>query len=110
MRVALAQIDCILGDLDENLRRAKEVVAEAKDEGADLVVFPELTLSGYALKEFSTEVAIEAQSEPLISLAEEEEEMSVVVGFCEDGRRSHIGSSAAELEGGAPLRRQREVR
>jgi N-carbamoylputrescine amidase len=45
MRVALAQIDCILGDVDENFHRAKEVVAEAKDKGADLVVFPELSLA-----------------------------------------------------------------
>ncbi|MCA1853565.1 MAG: hypothetical protein LC647_14570, partial [Beggiatoa sp.] len=50
MRVALAQIDCLLGDIDENLRRAREVVAEAKDKGADLVVFPELSLAGYALR------------------------------------------------------------
>jgi len=41
MRVALAQLDCILGDTEDNLRRAKEVVAEARDRGADLTVFPE---------------------------------------------------------------------
>jgi predicted amidohydrolase len=109
MRVTLAQIDCILGDLDENLRRAKEVVAEAKDEGADLVVFPELTLSGYALKEFSTEVAIEAQSEPIMSLAEEAGEMGVVVGFCEEGRGFHIYNSAAYLEGGSLLHLHRKL-
>ena len=47
MRVVLAQIDCILGDTEENLRKAKEV-AEVKDRSADLTVFPELSLSGYA--------------------------------------------------------------
>ncbi len=109
MRVALAQIDCILGDLDRNLRRVKEVVAEAKDRGADLVVFPELALSGYALKEFSTEVAIEAQSEPLISLAEEAGEMGAVVGFCEEGRGFHIYNSAAYLEGGSLLHLHRKL-
>jgi predicted amidohydrolase len=31
MRVALAQIDCVLGDTEENLRKAKEVVAEARN-------------------------------------------------------------------------------
>jgi predicted amidohydrolase len=31
VRVALAQIDCVLGDTEENLRKAKEVVAEAKN-------------------------------------------------------------------------------
>jgi predicted amidohydrolase len=109
MRVALAQIDCVLGDVDENLRRAREVVAEAKDKGADLVVFPELSLAGYALEELSNEVAIEAQSEPIISLAEEAGETAVVVGFCEEGRGFHVYNSVAYLEGGSVLHVHRKL-
>ena len=100
MRVALAQIDCVLGDTEENLRKAKEVVAEAKDRGADLTVFPELSLSGYALEELDDDVAIEAQSEPISCLAETAGEMDVVVGFCEEGRGFQTYNSAAYLEGG----------
>ncbi len=100
MRVALAQIDCVLGDTDENLRKAKEVVAEARERGADLTVFPELSLSGYALGELGADVAIEAQGEPITSLAEAAGEMSVVVGFCEEGRGFQTYNSAAYLEGG----------
>jgi predicted amidohydrolase len=58
VRVALAQIDCVLGDTDKNLRKAKEVVAEARERGAELTVFPELSLSGYALGELGDDVAI----------------------------------------------------
>jgi predicted amidohydrolase len=105
----LAQIDCLLGDVEANLRRAMEVVAEAKDEGADLVVFPELSLAGYALKEFSTDVAIDARSEPILSLAEEAGEMGVVVGFCEEGRGFHVYNSAAYLEGGSLLHLHRKL-
>lgn len=101
MRVALAQIDCVLGDTEANLRKAKEVVVEAKNRGADLTVFPELSLSGYALGELGDDVAIEAQSEPIISLAEVAGEMGVVVGFCEEGRGFQTYNSAAYLEGGA---------
>jgi N-carbamoylputrescine amidase len=100
MRVALAQIDSLLGDTKENLRKAKAVVAEAKDRGADLTVFPELSLSGYALEEFDDDVAIEAQSETITSLAEAAGEMAVVVGFCEEGQRFQNYNSAAYLEGG----------
>src|SRR5215210_5587420 len=100
MRVALAQIDSILGDTEENLRKAKAVVAEAKDRGADLTVFPELSLSGYALEELDDDVAIEAQSETMSSLAEAAGEMGVVVGFCEEGRDFQNYNSAAYLEGG----------
>ena len=105
----MAQIDCLLGDVEANLRRAMEVVAEAKDEGADLVVFPELSLAGYALKEFSTDVAIDARSEPILSLAEEAGEMRVVVGFCEEGRGFHVYNSAAYLEGGSLLHLHRKL-
>ena len=100
MRVALAQTDSILGDTEENLRRAKEVVAEAKDRGADLTVFPELSLSGYALGELGDDVPIEAHSKPISSLAEAAGEMAVVVGFCEEGRGFQTYNSAAYLEGG----------
>ena len=109
MRVALAQIDCILGDVDKNLRRAKEVIEEAKDRGADLVVFPELSLAGYAVGELSNEVAIEAKSEPLISLADEAGETAVVVGFCEEGRGFHVYNSVAYLQGGSLLHVHRKL-
>jgi predicted amidohydrolase len=101
VRVALAQIDSVLGDTEENLRKAKEVVAEARDRGADLTVFPELSLSGYALGELGDDVAIEAQSEPIVSLAEAAGGMGVVVGFCEEGRGYQTYNSAAYLEGGS---------
>jgi len=100
VRVALAQIDCVLGDTETNLRMAKVVVAEARNKGADLTVFPELSLSGYALEELDDDVAIEAQSETISSLAEAAGEMAVVVGFCEEGQRFQTYNSAAYLEGG----------
>lgn len=109
LRVALAQIDCLLGDIDGNLRRAKEVVAEARERGADLIVFPELTLAGYALGELGDEVAIEARSEPIVSLAEAAGEAAVVVGFCEEGRDLHTYNSAAYLEGGSLLHLHRKL-
>ena len=71
-----------------------------QEQGADLTVFPELSLSGYALGELGDDVAIEAQSKPIISLAEVAGEMGVVVGFCEEGRGFQTYNSAAYLEGG----------
>ena len=47
MRIALAQIDSVVGDLDGNRRRILERLEEARGEGADLVLFPELTVTGY---------------------------------------------------------------
>jgi N-carbamoylputrescine amidase len=100
MRIALAQIDSVLGDTEKNLRRAKEVVAEARTRSVDLTVFPELSLSGYAVGELGAEVPVWAQSEAITSLAEAAGEMAVVVGFCEEGRGFQTYNSAAYLEGG----------
>jgi NAD+ synthase (glutamine-hydrolysing) len=47
MRIALAQIDVIVGDIEGNLLRALDATEQAATLGADVVVLPELTLTGY---------------------------------------------------------------
>src|SRR5688572_12274747 len=47
MRLALAQVNTVVGDLDGNRRRILEGVERARGERADLVVFPELAVTGY---------------------------------------------------------------
>lgn len=49
MKVAAAQIACALGDVDANLRKMREFSARAKNEGAELIVFPEASDTGYAM-------------------------------------------------------------
>lgn len=46
-RICIAQINCLVGDVAGNVRRVIAAAEEAKAAGADLVVFPELTLTGY---------------------------------------------------------------
>src|SRR5438105_8757329 len=47
MRLALAQIDTVVGDLDGNRQRILSRLEQARDAGADLVLFPELAVTGY---------------------------------------------------------------
>ncbi len=47
LRIALAQHDFLVGDIQGNLAKAQRCVTEAREAGADLVLFPEMTLSGY---------------------------------------------------------------
>ena len=47
LRVALAQINTTVGDLDGNVRLAADSIERARDLGADLVALPELTITGY---------------------------------------------------------------
>ena len=47
MRLALAQIDSVVGDLDGNRDRVLAHLADAREAGADVVLFPELVVTGY---------------------------------------------------------------
>jgi NAD+ synthase (glutamine-hydrolysing) len=47
LRLALAQLDLVVGDLDGNATKIADAIGESRDVGADLVVLPELAVSGY---------------------------------------------------------------
>jgi NAD+ synthase (glutamine-hydrolysing) len=47
LRIALAQLNVCVGDVQANLRHVKDAIAQAKQQQADLIVFPELVLAGY---------------------------------------------------------------
>ena len=49
MKVAAAQISCVLGDFDANLAKIRDFTGRAKDLGAELVVFPEMSDTGYSM-------------------------------------------------------------
>ncbi|MEW2526759.1 nitrilase-related carbon-nitrogen hydrolase [Streptomyces sp. NPDC047071] len=69
MRVALAQTDCVLGEVDENLEVARECVAQARAQSADLVVFPELSLHGYHLGALKRDTSLPADDPRLLGLS-----------------------------------------
>ncbi|AVZ74475.1 amidohydrolase [Streptomyces lunaelactis] len=68
MRVALAQTDCVLGEVDQNLVTAREQIEQAVAQGADLVVFPELSLHGYHLGALERDTSVEARDPRLLEL------------------------------------------
>ncbi len=101
MRVGLAQISSALGDVDRNLVRAREVIEEAIAGGADLVVFPELCLSGYAIGATEREVGLSADEPSLTALARDDDRHALVIGFPELGRGGRVYNSAAFIDSGA---------
>lgn len=52
MKIALAQMNCIIGDFEGNYQKIKSYIQQAKKQGADLVVFPELSVCGYPPRDF----------------------------------------------------------
>ncbi|MEY2572362.1 MAG: omega-amidase, partial [Verrucomicrobiota bacterium] len=49
MKIASAQIACALGDVAANVRKMRDFSARAKRDGAELIVFPEASDTGYSL-------------------------------------------------------------
>lgn len=108
IRLALAQIDCALGDVPENARRATELIGRARDAGARLIVFPELSLSGYALSALQEDVALAVDDPVILSLAEQATDIDVAVGLVEAGL-VHTYNTMAYLQAGRVVHVQRKT-
>ena len=100
LRIALAQIAPRLGLFDENLAVHHDLLRRAREEGAGLVVFPELGLTGYLLQDLAAEVAIRLDDPRLAGLAEETEGISAIVSFVEESGDHRLFIAAALLEDG----------
>ncbi|MGW6270539.1 nitrilase-related carbon-nitrogen hydrolase [Streptomyces sp. NPDC055060] len=97
MRVALAQTDCVLGEVDENLARARDQIGRAAAQGADLVVFPELSLHGYHLGGLKRDTSLETTDRRLMDLSTAGPD--VVVGLHEHTSLRAYNTAAYYAEG-----------
>ena len=95
MRITLAQVASELGDIEANLARAVEIVKQASRERSDLVVFPELFLTGYALGRVDDDVSMGADDPRLTGLTAHTLRTDVLMGFYEDGLGVHNYNSAS---------------
>ena len=110
MKVALAQIAPRLGDLQYNLKLHQNISAKAKRENVDLLIFPELSLTGYTLKDLTQDAAIDPQKGAVFeNLKALSEGMSLVFGFVEEGEDGLIYNSSAFLSQGQTLHIHRKV-
>ncbi len=109
--LALAQINTKLGDVDANLEKHLALAKEAAQSGAGLLVFPELSLTGYVLQDIATTVARRpTAADPLFGrLLQASENLDMVVGFVEEDRRYRYYISAAYLSGGQVIHVHRKV-
>jgi N-carbamoylputrescine amidase len=102
MRITLAQVDSRPGELKTNVALAERVIAEAVSMGTDLVVFPELSLSGYTIGDLTEDISIPPDDERMVKLAKAVTKgAGVLFGFSEaqaHGLRIH--NSTAYYEDG----------
>jgi predicted amidohydrolase len=96
----MAQIAPKLGDVQHNLDLHLEQIEKARKAEADLIVFPELSLCGYFLRDMVPDVAIDREDPIIKTLISAAGEMSVVGGFVEQSRHHHYYNSAFFTETG----------
>lgn len=111
LKVGLAQITPKLGDLEANLERHLQAIEEAAESGVELLVFPELSLTGYRLRDLAFSVAIQpTYKNPIFArLLDASRIMDLVVGFVEADTRQKFFISAAYLAGGEVVHLHRKV-
>jgi predicted amidohydrolase len=100
--LALAQTNTRLGDVQYNLERHLELAKEARSRGADLILFPELSLTGYVLQDVATTVSHRPnRDDPVFrQLLEASQDIDMVVGFVDEDRRHRFYIAAAYLSKG----------
>ena len=115
MRVALAQINPIVGDIDANAAKVADWITRARSAGADLVIFPELCIPGYPAEDlYLKRHFVEANRETVADLAKGVHGLSALVGFAEPvsggGDFRHAHNSLAVLAEGSVSAVYRKIR
>jgi predicted amidohydrolase len=109
VRVALAQLAPKLGDLQANLEIHLSLIADANDRDADLIVFPELSLTGYLLQDQVPEVSVTEGDAVVSRLAGASRSTDIVVGMVEETSAHRFHNVAAYFSGGRLLHTHRKI-
>ncbi len=109
--LGLAQTRCVLGDLQANLDKHLAVIDQARQQGVDLLLFPELSLTGYNLQDLSYQVATRPTSDsPIFApLYKASHDLDLVVGFVDEDERHRFFIAAAYLSRGELVHVHRKV-
>lgn len=84
LRVALVQMAPVLGDRQRNLAAHLAQIAAAREQGAELIVFPELSLTGYFLRDIVPDVALRRDAPELQQLVDAAGPAAIIAGFVEE--------------------------
>jgi predicted amidohydrolase len=109
--IALAQINTHLGDVETNLEIHLALADEAHSSGADLIVFPELSLTGYGLLDLTPVISNRPEMEDPVfkSLLQTSHKLDMVVGFVDEDIRHRFYIAAAYLSQGEVIHVHRKV-
>jgi NAD+ synthase (glutamine-hydrolysing) len=104
VRVAACQINTVVGDLEGNAERIGKALQEAEQGGADLAIFPELTVTGYPPEDLLGRPAFIADNQAVFAgIAAASGSCAAVIGYVDSDPAGRLFNSAALCAGGKVL-------
>lgn len=101
MKIAAAQISSVLGNLEKNIQHHLRYCDEAIKNKTDMIVFPELSLTGYSLKDINFTIAVNiAKTKLLDKLKEKSKKISIICGLAEEDENFAIYNSGILISDG----------
>ena len=94
IRVALAQLNSVVGDLEGNVERIQEVLPNLDD--CDLAIFPEMTITGYPLEDLVLKPGFVSDSRAAVEkIAKDSKSCALVIGFADEGPNGEVYNAVA---------------
>ncbi len=94
-KIAIAQVDSVVGDVEKNIKHHEQFVKEAIKQKAEVVLFPELSLTGYSIRDLVWDVAITTSSKKILApLLELSSKIEIIIGCVEEGEDFGLYNSA----------------
>lgn len=109
MKTHIAQIKPILGNVEKNAEKHFEIIKKAVAERCDIVIFPELSLTGYYLLDLVYEVAMD-ESHPIYQkFLELSKDIAIVFGYVDESPDRRFYNAAAFVHRGKTVHTHRKV-
>lgn len=97
---ALAQITPTLGDVQKNIGKHLRFIDQAIEGGASMIVFPELSLCGYTLRDLTSDVAMHQDDIRFDPFRERSKEITIIAGGVEEDERYGLYNTAFTIDRG----------
>lgn len=109
LAVAVAQIVTVLGDVAANRRKHLEVIDAARTAGIDVLVFPEMSLTGHAAGPDTLRLALRREDPLIADIARASGAMCTVFGLIEEGSAAQFYNTAIAVRDGAIVAAHRKI-
>jgi predicted amidohydrolase len=100
LKVAVAQIETVLGDLDAGFRKHLDVIERARRQGVEVLLFPELSLTGHGSGPEVLKLALRRDDSRILDLARASGEMVTVFGLVEEAIAAQFHNTAIAVQNG----------